>query len=119
MGAKFGLKMGDSMIERYGGSLFSCMDEVGTCAYTCCCPACAFGSVQEHVGDNCFVCCCAWAVCSACAPCIHASQRDKVEMKLGGQPKGLVGQLCCTTFCCWPCAICQEKRAFAAHNQSA
>merc|ERR1711939_34946 len=109
----------DTMIERYGGSLFGCMDDVGSCCYVCWCTPCAFGSNQTIVGDQCVVCCCAWACATECGlhTCLHASQRDKLEMKLGGQPQGLVGQLCCTTCCCEHCAMCQEARAIQAHSQ--
>jgi len=105
-------------IIRFGGGITSCADDVGICCFGFCCPFCQFGQVQEYTGDNCCVCCCAMMICAevGCHTCLHASQRDKLEVKLEGQPRGLFGQLCCDTCCCGWCAICQEARAVKAHQ---
>merc|ERR1711934_149520 len=105
-------------IVRYGGSVTACCDDIGICCYGSCCPCAQFGANQEYVGDNCFLCCCAFTILAdlGCEPCLHASQRDKLEVHLGGQPKGLCGQLCCDTCCCSWCAICQEARAIKGHR---
>ncbi|UJR19673.1 hypothetical protein I4U23_022808 [Adineta vaga] len=77
-------------------SLFGCMDGCSSCCYGFWCEPCLFGSNANKIdGSNCVCMCLAYT-------CLAEYQYNLREDPSCGD--------CLTTFCCGPCALCQEAR---------
>ncbi|KAM7253525.1 hypothetical protein ACFE04_021679 [Oxalis oulophora] len=95
----------------WSSGLFGCMDDVGTCCLTCCCPCITFGRTAEIVDKGATSCVVAGAIyfllmyigCNCCFSCLYRSKL-RSEYRLSESP--------CNDFlvhcCCEYCALCQE-----------
>jgi len=96
--------------REWKNSLCGCFDDMGSCCLTWCCPCIQYGKNYEKVHNSgCFSQCFLWCCLSCCGLqcCLHKELRSDVRQRYG-LPEGCGD--CLTTWCCGPCAICQEAR---------
>ena len=113
-----------STVERWGGGLFSCFDDINSCLMACCCPCVSVGQIgafavapsgQPENQVHCCAFCCGWLVCSYCRCCIGAYGRGELVKKISAkqqapeQPSFFMDAA--LHWCCSCCVISQELRA--------
>ncbi|UJR13724.1 hypothetical protein I4U23_000735 [Adineta vaga] len=110
-----------SGVNQWNESLFGCFDDWKICCYGYWCLPCLFGTNAEKIkGDNCVGMCCAYSLLASCAlswlPHCYVRQAFREKYNLVEDPS--CGD-CLTTFCCGPCAICQEARELQSREGNA
>ena len=101
-------------------SLCGCCDDCGSCCCVLCgCAPCLFGQNAEKIdGSSCCLMCLAYGCLLNFSLCWipHCIKRKDLRNRYGlrEEPCGD----CPTTFCCGPCALCQEARFLKRQGKS-
>ncbi|GLI62716.1 hypothetical protein VaNZ11_005442 [Volvox africanus] len=108
--------------------LCDCTEEpsgCGFCLYACCCTPCAYGSnvaLMEPIvccGGDCFGACATYfgiQYCTGMACILHLMARGYLRNKYGIPGTGCSDFM--ITWCCTPCALCQEQRELVIRGHS-
>lgn len=93
--------------NQWTSGLCACFDDIGYCAYACCCPWCATASaVSNYDGSNfCFNCC-------AKNTCVSQSIIREGKYNISGTCMGDIWEPCC----CQMCAISRMLREVKARG---
>jgi Cys-rich protein (TIGR01571 family) len=94
------------------------MDDCDSCCYGFWCEPCLFGSNANKIdGSNCICMCLAYTCLADFGMCwlLHYMKRKSLRDKFNLREDPSCGD-CLTTFCCGPCALCQEARFLKAQS---
>mmetsp|Transcript_31469 Transcript_31469/g.30810 ORF Transcript_31469/g.30810 Transcript_31469/m.30810 type:complete len:107 (+) Transcript_31469:71-391(+) len=101
------------MGNSWGNGLCNCFDDVGGCLLGCFCPCIVQGQVCAASESGSFLVGCLLSGCCPCHLCQQCYLRDAGKKKAGvGSGLDLCDVL--SIWCCFPCALCQDKRAMDA-----
>ncbi|CAF1359192.1 unnamed protein product [Adineta steineri] len=98
-------------------SLFGCADDWNSCCYGFWCTPCLFGSNAKKIDDsNCFLMCLGYTCLAQFSThwLLHCMKQKSLRDKFNLREDPNCGD-CLTTFCCGPCALCQEAHFLKAN----
>lgn len=91
------------MSGQYETGIFECMSDCNVCLYGCVCMECLMSqNWARSRSEECTI----W---HCCAPVFPMWTRINIKKMLGSTENNYCGD-CCTYFCCFPCAVCQDAR---------
>jgi len=102
--------------QPWKSSIFDCFKDIPNCCMGFCCPCVLFGMNQRALdgGDQCAYTCIYCAVNQS--PClVHYPRRQEFRRRYHLQED--LPDLC-ASWCCSPCAICQESREMKARGSA-
>merc|ERR1712010_302682 len=99
--------------------LFGCHENIGTCCFGLCCPACLYGKTSEVVEGDCMMAAVKVLCCGPCTVCCWAPQRRQEIITMYALNSGsCVDSGCITWCCCGNCANCQENNQLTMNNMN-
>lgn len=99
------------MIFLFLESLCGCFDDLGSCCYGFWCTSCLFGSNAEKIDNSsCIGMCCVYNILLSCGICWIPHMMKRGDLRRKYNLRADPCDDCPITFCCGPCALCQEAR---------